>query len=78
VCLYSLIWQKILKFAVNEQCFYYKECDQLTPFINANKAVLNIEYELQPSQFCAKAQSMYFSAIKKELELTEEPVIFCN
>ncbi|WP_162263959.1 endo alpha-1,4 polygalactosaminidase [Legionella drozanskii] len=65
-------------FAVNEQCFYYKECDQMTPFINANKAVLNIEYDLKPSQFCAKAKSMYFSAIKKDLELTEEPVSFCN
>lgn len=65
-------------FAVNEQCFYYKECDRLTPFINANKAVLNIEYDLKPAQFCTKAKSLYFSAIKKNLELTEEPVSFCN
>ncbi|KTD36311.1 hypothetical protein Lnau_1295 [Legionella nautarum] len=65
-------------FAVNEQCFFYKECNQLTPFINANKAVLNIEYELKPSRFCAKAKSMYFSSIRKDLELTEVPVSFCD
>jgi hypothetical protein len=32
-------------FAVNEQCFEYSECAQLTPFIQKNKAVLNAEYK---------------------------------
>ncbi|WP_068714055.1 endo alpha-1,4 polygalactosaminidase [Vibrio tritonius] len=31
-------------FAVNEQCFEFSECSALTPFINANKPVLNAEY----------------------------------
>ncbi len=31
-------------FAVNEQCNQYEECDYYTPFIDANKAVLNTEY----------------------------------
>ena len=31
-------------FAVNEQCHQFEECDELDPFISANKAVLNIEY----------------------------------
>lgn len=31
-------------FAVNEQCFQYQECDQLTPFILNNKPVFNAEY----------------------------------
>lgn len=31
-------------FAVNEQCYFYNECDLLQPFLNASKAVLNIEY----------------------------------
>ncbi len=31
-------------FIVNEQCYEYDECDTLTPFIDANKAVFNIEY----------------------------------
>ncbi len=31
-------------FAVNEQCFEVAECDLLTPFIVADKAVFNVEY----------------------------------
>ncbi|WP_030558189.1 endo alpha-1,4 polygalactosaminidase, partial [Streptomyces exfoliatus] len=30
-------------FAVNEQCAQYEECDELTPFIDAGKAVLHAE-----------------------------------
>ncbi len=32
-------------FSVNEQCHEYNECDKMKPFINANKPVLNVEYE---------------------------------
>lgn len=32
-------------FAVNEQCFQYKECALLTPFIDAEKPVFNAEYK---------------------------------
>jgi hypothetical protein len=31
-------------FAVNEQCFEYDECEALSPFIDAGKAVFNAEY----------------------------------
>ncbi len=31
-------------FSVNEQCFEYKECDLLAPFVTAGKPVFNIEY----------------------------------
>ncbi len=31
-------------FAINEQCNIYNECDKLTPFIEANKPIFNIEY----------------------------------
>src|SRR5262249_37088529 len=31
-------------FALNEQCFQYSECDQLKPFITADKAVFEVEY----------------------------------
>ena len=64
-------------FAINEQCFQYQECDQLRLFINANKAVFNVEYKLKPSKFCRQALSMRFNSIKKRLNLGEE-VIFCN
>lgn len=31
-------------FAVNEECYAYDECDLLSPFVNADKPVLHIEY----------------------------------
>lgn len=31
-------------FELNEECFDFEECDQLQPFIDAGKAVLNVEY----------------------------------
>lgn len=64
-------------FAINEQCFQYSECDSLEPFIEANKAVLNVEYNLNPDKFCQQAASRHFSSIKKNVNLPEE-VYFCN
>ena len=54
---------------LNEQCFYYEECDLLLPFVQADKAVFNIEYELEPADFCAQANSMQFSSMQKHLNL---------
>lgn len=56
--------------ALNEQCFQYNECDLLTPFVKAGKPVFVTEYKLSTSQFCTKANSMNFNAIKKDLNLT--------
>ncbi|ADD68031.1 TM1410 hypothetical-related protein [Denitrovibrio acetiphilus DSM 12809] len=50
-------------FAVNEQCFYYDECGSLLPFINTNKAVFGIEYELEPDEFCDKSIVYGFSTL---------------
>jgi len=33
--------------AVNEQCFFYNECSKLKPFTDANKSVLNAEYNVK-------------------------------
>ena len=63
-------------FAVNEQCFEYSECDTLQPFVSAGKAVLNVEYNLQPSQFCPNAQS--FDSIQKTLDLNDTPWTPCR
>jgi hypothetical protein len=57
-------------FAVDEQCFEFGECDKLTPFTSANKAVFEVEYSLLPSQFCSQANSMNLNALKKDLGLT--------
>jgi hypothetical protein len=48
--------------AINEQCFQYGECSKLSPFINAGKAVFNVEYSGAPSVFCAKAKINKFSS----------------
>lgn len=56
-------------FAVNEECFDYKECDQLKPFIDANKAVVQIEYKLTIDQFCPQANAMNFDSLLKHRSL---------
>lgn len=58
-------------FAVNEQCFQYDECDQLTPFVDANKAVLQVEYggASLASSICPKANARNFDTQIKKLEL---------
>jgi hypothetical protein len=55
--------------ALDEQCFEYSECNALTPFINAGKAVLEVEYNRTPSQFCAQANAMNFNALYKHSNL---------
>jgi hypothetical protein len=57
-------------FALNEQCFEFGECDKLTPFITANKAVFEVEYTLTTAQFCTQANAMNFNSLKKDLDLT--------
>jgi hypothetical protein len=57
-------------FMIDEQCFEFSECDTLLPFINANKAVFEVEYNLDTSQFCPQANAMNFNSMKKDLDLT--------
>jgi hypothetical protein len=57
-------------FVVNEQCFQYRECGRYRPFLDAGKAVFNVEYHLPRSQFCERAAFLGVSAIRKQLELT--------
>jgi endo-alpha-1,4-polygalactosaminidase (GH114 family) len=57
-------------FAINEQCFQYHECaNNPSPgyrsFARAGKAVLQVEYEIAPSRFCARAARLGASSIKK-------------
>ncbi len=55
--------------ALDEQCFQYTECAKLTPFIQAGKAVMEVEYNLKPAQFCARANAMNFNSLYKHLNL---------
>lgn len=56
-------------FALNEQCFRFRECAVLSTFVNAGKAVFNVEYERKPEQFCSQANSMNFNSLYKNVEL---------
>jgi hypothetical protein len=56
-------------FAVNEQCAEYDECATLTPFIEANKAVFHVEYELSTRSFCADSRRLRLSSLLKKYEL---------
>ena len=56
-------------FAVNEQCFQYKECGALAPFTAAGKAVFQVEYRTAVSAFCAQAVTLRFSSLRKNLSL---------
>jgi hypothetical protein len=55
--------------ALNEQCFEYRECDRLKPFTHAGKAVFVAEYALAPEAFCPAARAAGFMAMRKPLEL---------
>jgi hypothetical protein len=59
----------VFDFSIDEQCFQYSECDQLTPFIKAGKAVFEVEYQLSNDQFCTQANAMGFSAMRKNTAL---------
>ncbi len=61
--------QRHFDFAVNEECYAYNECSMLTPFINANKAVFHVEYDIRTSKFCPATTSLGFSSMKKRLNL---------
>ncbi|MGH3415524.1 MAG: endo alpha-1,4 polygalactosaminidase, partial [Actinocrinis sp.] len=56
-------------FAVNEQCAQYDECAQLSPFINADKAVFHVEYELSLDRFCPRTTALGLSSMRKNIAL---------
>jgi hypothetical protein len=56
-------------FSINEQCVEWDDCADLMPFINANKAVFNCEYNVTVSTMCAETKPRQFSSIKKSLSL---------
>lgn len=56
-------------FAVNEQCAQYGECEELTPFVEADKAVFHVEYELPAAAFCARSRELGLSSLEKKYEL---------
>jgi hypothetical protein len=55
--------------ALNEECAKYDECDALTPFIQAGKAVFQVEYGASPHAVCPKANARNFDILIKHLDL---------
>lgn len=71
-------------FAVNEQCFEYEECEVLTPFIKAGKAVFNAEYKEEYIQdesarnaVCQQATALKFSTLLLPVELDDSFRLSC-
>ena len=54
---------------MDEQCFECQECDELVPFSKADKPVFEVEYNLPPSRFCARANASGLMAMRKTLDL---------
>lgn len=57
------VMEPIVDFAIVEQCFEFDSCDAYAAFAQAGKAVLEVEYNLAPQQFCDDAATLGFSAV---------------
>ena len=55
--------------ALSEQCNQYKECALFQPYLNAGKPVLNAEYRLPPSRFCAADETAGIMGVRYNLAL---------
>jgi hypothetical protein len=64
--------------ALNEQCNQYDECDTLSPFVDADKAVFGVEYSGSVSSFCPDMKSMGFSWLKKDMNLDASVTQCCS
>jgi hypothetical protein len=72
-------------FAVNEQCFQYRECTNnpspgYKAFLRDGKPVFQVEYRIPPSRFCDKANRLGISSIKKakNFSLNAKPWTSCR
>lgn len=55
--------------ALNEECLTYNECNELLPFIQAQKAVFHVEYTGSKSSVCGPAKALGFDSMLKHLDL---------
>jgi hypothetical protein len=55
--------------ALDEQCNQYKECSNFQAYLTAGKPVLNAEYDLATSAFCAADNSAGIMGARYDLEL---------
>ena len=66
-------------YAINEQCFQYRECDYPPPglpdWVSSGKAVFNVEYK---KLNCPQANTWNFGSILKSLDLFDTPWTPCR
>lgn len=55
--------------ALNEQCVQYEECDMLTPFVEAGKAVFGVDYTGDAATVCSVTNALNFDWLLKPKEL---------
>jgi len=60
-------------FAINEQCAKYSECNLYNGWTAARKAVVEVEYRIQPARFCPGADLSGRDAMEKGLALRAKP-----
>ncbi len=66
-------------YAINEQCQQYGECGAYTSsFIDAGKAVFQVEYKRKPKKFCPPANAADRNAILKTYDLFDTPWTPCR
>jgi hypothetical protein len=71
-------------FAINEQCMYYDECSLISPFMDSNKLIINLEYdtdfisdESEKSALCSKADSYGMMTQVQTLDLDGTVLYSC-
>jgi hypothetical protein len=55
--------------ALSEQCNQYRECEDFEPYLAAGKPVLNAEYRLPTSRFCAADEAAGITGARYNLAL---------
>ena len=63
--------------ALNEECFQYRECEPFAAFVEMGKAVFGVEYLGDPADFCPQANALDFDWLKKNLDL-DAPRVACR
>jgi hypothetical protein len=48
-------------FAIVEECFRYDECEAYSPFVQAGKAVMSVEYTSYSASKCTRAKNLGFT-----------------
>jgi hypothetical protein len=65
-------------FAVNEQCFQFRECGLYNGWVKARKSVVEIEYTGNPKAICLSAAAGGRDAMIKALALNDKPYVPCK